>query len=465
MSRRPVVAVVGGGISGLAAAHRLATAPDGPRVVLLEAGERFGGKVRSAEIAGVTVDAGPDSLLARVPWAREFLEELNLGEEVVVPAPVDAHIWVRGRLCPLPTGLMTGHAGATAIRRSGLLTARGQLRAALDLIGGGRPAIDDESIADALRGRLGAQVVETVAEPLLGGVYAGSAERISCRTVAPALAKARGRGGSLLRALRSGSDAPADAGPAFLSLKGGLWRLPPKVADSLAAAGADVRLSAKVTSVTHRRDGVMLSLEGGEQLEVDAVILALPARATASLLTAVVPAAATAIGAIEHATVAIATFAFAEAELPALPSSSGFLIAPGQGLQIKACTLISKKWPDPTADGLTLLRCSLGRAGEPPPPDDSELLQAARRDLSTILKLQATPLDARVSRFREALPQLAVGHLDRLAAIEAEVEAAAPRVVMTGAWMRGIGLATCIRDARKAADSAIIRASNSDRGR
>lgn len=464
MSRRPLVAVVGGGISGLAAAQRLTRLPGSPRVVLLEAGDRLGGLLRSTEVGGVTIDAGADSLLARVPWGRELLDDLDLLGSAVTPAQIDAHVWARGRLRPLPTGLMTGRARAAAIRRSGLLTRRGQVRASLDLVLPGRPAGEDESVADALGARLGSEVVAAIAEPMVGGVYAGSARRISSQAVMPALAAARAEGGSLIRALRAGATAPTDDGPAFVSLPGGLARLAEVLADTLIAAGVEIRLSVEVTSLAGGRGGTTLSLSDGEKLTPDAVVLALPAGVSAELLKRSAPAAAAELGAISHASVAIAAFAFSPSDLPALPASSGFLVAADQALTIKACTITSNKWPQLAPNGPALMRCSLGRAGSPPVGDDSELLEIARRDLSTTLNIDAQPLDARVSRFDNALPQLEVGHLARVSRIETEVTTALPQVAMTGAWMRGIGVAACIREGRKAAETAMMIASNSERG-
>lgn len=458
MSDRPLVAVLGGGISGLAAAHRLSRMPDGPRVVLIEACERLGGRVRRAEVGGVSIDAGPDSILARVPWGRELLEELGLQSRIATPEQLDAHIFTRGRLRPLPPGLMAGRASGAAIRRSGLLTARGRLRAALDLVGLGRRPDADESIAAALGGRLGAEVVRTIADPLVAGVYAGSAQRISSRTVAPAVASARRQGGSLLRAMKRSPGSAERQGPAFLSLQGGLWQLPGAIGDELAAGGVDIRLSTKAASIAQSKAGVTVTLDEGRDLVADAAVVALPAGPTAQLIGQSAPGAAAVIGAIEHATVALAAFAFRPGDLPALPRSSGFLVAPEQGRAIKACTLISQKWPQLAPGGPALLRCSLGLADAPPPESDAELLELARRDLDAILGIRAEPLDTCVSRFEDALPQLEVGHLERIAQAEKELEAVMPRVAVAGAWMRGIGVATCIRDGRSAAESAIIHA-------
>jgi oxygen-dependent protoporphyrinogen oxidase len=464
VSSRPLVAVLGGGISGLAAAHRLTTLPDPPRVVLIEAAATLGGCLRGAEVDGVHVDTGPESLLARVPWGKELLHELGLASDVVTPAALGAHVWLRGALRPLPAGLMTGNASASVVRRSGLLTRRGQLRAGMDLVLPGRPPKGDESIAQAVGGRLGSEAVDSIAAPLLGGIYAGSVDRLSTQAAAPALAVARARGGSVLRALRAGTAPPADSGPVFMSLRGGLAQLPKAIAEALVTGGAQVRLDTRATALTTAADGVEISLADGETQVADAAVLALPAPGAAALLERDAPGASATLAAIAHAPVAIATLAFDKAAIGELPASSGFLVARGAGLAISACTISSQKWPELAPDGPLLLRCSIGRAGDPPPLQDDELLELVLRDLRATLGIAAAPIDARVDRFTDALPQHDVGHFERLAAIEAEVAAALPRVALAGAWMRGIGLAACIRDGRRAGEVAMIAARSTSPG-
>jgi oxygen-dependent protoporphyrinogen oxidase len=444
-------------MSGLAAAHRLVTSSQPPRVVLIEGGPRLGGSLRSAEVGGVALDTGPESLLARVPWGVELLEELGLLAAAIPAADLGAHLWVRGALRPLPPGLMTATADPKAVRRSGLLTWRGQLRAGLDLVLPGKPLVGDESIADAIGSRFGGEAVGAIAQPLLGGIYAGNADRLSVRAAAPAIAAARQRGGSLLRAIRTGASAAAPNEPVFLSLPGGLAsRVTAAIGAELDRAGAEVRLSTVARTIKATADGIEIALTSGEPLRADAVVMAVPAHAAATLVDEAVSAAASALREIRHASIAVATLAFDRSALVPLPRSSGFLAAAGEGLTISACTFSSQKWPQLAPDGPVLIRCSVGRVDMPPPKDDAALMAAIRRDLKTTLGIDAEPLDALVERFDGALPQHEVGHLDRVAAIEAQIASALPRVALAGAWTRGIGLAACARDGRNAARQAMM---------
>lgn len=459
--RRPSIVVVGGGISGLTAAHHLATAPEAPRVTLVEASGRLGGWIADAQVAGVRVDAGPDSVLARVPWGTQLLTELGLDDQLVTPAPIGAHLFVRGALRPLPAGLMTGHATPAAIRRAGLLSRRGQLRAAIDLVlPGGAPA-SDESIGDAIGERFGHEAVAGIADPLIGGVYAGDAQRLSLRAAAPAIAAARARGGSLLRAMRS-SPAPDPQGPVFVSLRDGLARLPEALHASLERAGASVLTDTPALALQPAPDGVLVALEGRSFERHDAVVLATPAAATAALLAGRAPSAARRLRAIRHASVALVALAYRRELVPARAQrSSGFLVGRREELEINACTLSSSKWPQLAPDGPYLLRCSFGRIDRPPSDDDEQLVAWARRDLARALGIADRPLAHDVTRFERALPQHEVGHLDRLVEIEADVARAFPNVALAGAWTRGIGIAACIREGREAAQAAMIAAATS----
>ncbi|MFP5377903.1 MAG: protoporphyrinogen/coproporphyrinogen oxidase, partial [Acidimicrobiia bacterium] len=291
--RAPLVAVVGGGITGLAAAWELLAA--GAAVTLHEAGDRLGGAVLTADVGGRPVDLGPDALLARVPHAVALCHELGLGAELVHPAAEGASIWWGGRLRPLPGGLVMGApAGPGALAglvRAGLVSPAGAGRAALDLV---RPATrwgPDPSVADLVVGRLGPQVHERVVDPLVGGIHAGPSALLSARSAAAPLADAAASR-SLVLGLRRARAAGGGAGPVFASLRGGLGRLVARLEEALRAGGADVRLGAAVAAVP---------VPGAA-----ATVLAVPAGAAARLVARSSPAAAAELAAVDHASVAVA---------------------------------------------------------------------------------------------------------------------------------------------------------------
>jgi oxygen-dependent protoporphyrinogen oxidase len=329
------------------------------------------------------------------------------------------------------------------------------------------PLTEDVTVGPLVRARLGDQVVDRLVEPLLGGVYAGRADELSLHATMPALfARLAEGGGSLVRAAqsvvlppspparpdsgpRNGHTGGAAPAPVFVSLSGGLGRLP----RALAASGRfAVRTSTTVREIARTPSGFRLTVgpvPEPQHVEADAVIVATPAAKASRLLHRVAPAAAAELRAIEYASMAIVTFAFGglDVELP----GSGVLVGAAEGVSVKAVTVSSQKWPLPT--GLTLLRASIGRAGEPEllQREDGDLVATVRRDLHTLLGLAAPPVDVLITRWGGGLPQYAVGHVERVARIRAAV-ADVPGLAVCGAAYDGLGIPACIGSARRAAD-------------
>jgi oxygen-dependent protoporphyrinogen oxidase len=447
------VVVVGGGISGLAAAWFLAA--DGASVLVLEAAGQVGGKLRTGPVAGIPVDLGAEAMLARRPEGLDLLAAAGLSGERIAPLTTAARVRAGGALHPLPAGTVMGIPGdADAARASGALTAHavGRIRAEPDLPGL-PPLSDDVAVGALVRERLGNEIADRLLEPLLGGVYAGRADALSLRATVPALAARLADGGSLVRAVAdvagAGTRAPADT-PVFASLRGGLGRLP----EALASSGRfDVRTGVLVRSIRRREGGFLLDcgpVPQPELIDADAVVVAVPPAKAARLLAELAPVAAAELRGIEAASVAIVTVAFPRLELPV---GSGLLVGVREGLAVKGVTVSSQKWPIPAvADaGLTVLRASLGRAGDTAvlQRDDSELVALARRDLRTLLGIEEKPVDALVTRWGGGLPQYAVGHLDRVARIRADV-ARVPNLAVCGAAFDGLGIPACIASAQAA---------------
>ncbi len=451
MSRRLVV--VGGGVSGLAAAWYAAAA--GFDVTVLEASPQVGGKLRVDEVGGVVVDVGAEALLTARPEGVALLTELGLGGERIAASTTSALVRAGGAAHRLPARTMLGiPTDLDALRASGVLSAAGldaaereQTMAPL------APVTADLPVGVLVRNRMGDEVADRLVEPLLGGVYAGRADELSAQATMPRLFGALAGGGSLLAAARAVTDVgtrdPA-AGPIFTSLRGGLGVL----AERLAGSGRfAVRTSTTVRAI--RRTPTGFALECGavpvaELVEADAVVVAAPAAKAARLLRDLAPGAAVELGGIESASTAIVSFAFAGDEV-APPPGSGVLVAAGERLAIKAVTLSSQKWPLPTP--LCLLRASVGRIGEPLALqlDDAELIGLVRRELRPLLDISATPVDARVTRWGGGLPQYAVGHVGRVSRIRSAV-AAVPGLAVCGAALDGIGIPACIASARAAVE-------------
>lgn len=469
------VVVVGGGISGLTAAHRLAGA--GVRVTLLESSGRLGGKLHADEIAGVPVDIGAESMLARRPEGVALAREVGLGDDLLVPSTARAALWTRGRLRPLPRGHLMGVPGDLGpLSASGVLSPAGLARLPLDHVLPRTKVGDDVAIGEYVAARLGREVVDRLVEPLLGGVYAGNAYRISMRAAVPQLFRAvRGRR-SLIEGVRgalrgSAVASPAPAAPVFMGVRGGVGRLPLAVARACRAAGADIRTGTRVSALRRAADGWSLVVHGpdGEtRMAADAVVLAVPAPAAARLLDAESPAAAAELATVEYAGMALVTMAYRRRDLHGLPDASGFLVPPVDGRTIKASTFSSRKWGwvDEADRDTFVLRTSIGRHGDTADLawDDAELVRLSREDLTAAVGITAAPIAARVTRWDGGLPQYPVGHVDRVARIREHV-AKLPGLAMCGAFHDGVGIPACVAAAGRAADAILGGSGEATRGR
>lgn len=460
----PHVVVVGGGISGLAAALALRrSGPPGLRITVLEAAAELGGKLATSDVAGVPVDEGAESFLSRRQEAVELAGAVGLSSELVAPATTAAGIWTRGRVRPLPGGTLLGVPTAVGpVARSGVLSGRGTARLLLDRLVPASPLHDDVAVGHFVARRLGREVVDRLVDPLLGGVYAGRADLLSLAATIPALAQVARRGGSLLTGARQsleairGADGTPYAGPVFQTLSGGLGRLPAAVA---AASGAQVRRNVTVRELARTPTGGWQLVVGPtarpERLAADAVVLALPGGPTSRLLTELAPVAAAELAAIDYASVAIVTLAYAGA--PVLPGS-GFLVPAVDGRTTKAATFSTTKWAHVAAAGpdLTIVRCSVGRHGEAAAlqREDEELVATVSAELTQAVGLPARPVDVRVTRWGGALPQYAVGHLDRVARIRSAV-AELPGLAVCGAAYDGVGIPACIGSGQRAATEVL----------
>ncbi len=450
----PRVLVVGGGVAGLAAARELARAGVA-QVVLLEAEQRFGGKVMTAQVAGHSIDVGAEAMVTRVPGLLELIDELGLAGRVVSPRVDRAMIWT-DRLRPLPAGLLSGlPGGPRELLASGILSPAAVARAGLDLVMPAHPLEGDESIGSLVRRRLGDQVLERLIDPLLGGIHAGDTEDLGVRATAPMLAMAMQRGGGLIRGLRRlAAAAPAPSGPMFASFDGGLE----VIVDALRGEldGVECRTTAPVTRVHADADGSLLAtLEDGSQLAADRVILATPAYSAAEIVDHDAPQLASELRSINYASVATVVLAYPRSAAAQLPDASGFLVERGRGRTITACTFSSTKWGSP-ADETILLKCSVGysRNEAALALHEDQLVAAVRADLELAFGLRAEPLEHAVFRFPRAMAQYAVGHNERVARIE-QLLGAIPGLSLCGAAYHGAGVGACIRDGASTADSVL----------
>ena len=445
------VVIVGAGISGLAAA--LEASSSRHEVVVLEGSPQVGGKLRLATVAGQQVDVGAESMLARRPEGLDLLADLDV--EPVHPAAVSAALWTRGALQPMPRGTLLGVPGEPSALESVLTADELQrLRAERSV-----SVAQDVSIGELVESAMGSAVVDRLVEPLLGGVYAGHARRLSAAVTAPALLAAARQGRLLSEAARTAAAKATPGKPVFAGLRGGLGSMPKHLVRLLLDRGVTVRTGATVRAVTRSRTGWQLTVgetRAPETVAADGLVVATPARATARLLAPHAPEAAAALAEIDYASMAIVTYAFRSAESRAFAGSSGFLVPPVDGRGIKASTFSSTKWPwlAEAAPELTFARVSIGRQGEEGSlqRSDAELAAVGIRDLRTALgaDLVPRPVAAHVQRWGGALPQYAVGHVDRITAVRAALEVL-PGLEVAGAAYDGVGIPACIGTGRRAA--------------
>lgn len=448
------VVVIGGGIAGLAAAHRLLAG--GRRVTVLEASDRVGGKLLPGEIAGVRVDFGAESMLARRPEAVALAREVGLDERLQPPATATASIWTRGALRPMPKGHVMGVPGTAAALR-GVLSDEGLARIERDADLPRTEVGDDMAVGEYVAARLGREVVDRLVEPLLGGVYAGDAYRISMRSAVPQLFQAAQTHVSITEAVReiqARAVANQQTGPVFMGIEGGVGGLPLAVAESVRARGGEIVTGAPVTELRREAPAGWRVVTGDRVLHADAVVVAVPAPAAAGLLRAEAPEAAAELDGIEYASMALVTLAYRRADTD-LPAGSGFLVPPVDGRTIKASTFASQKWgwiADENPD-MVVLRTSVGRYGETEilQRDDAHLVDVSRHDLEAATGLDATPLETRVTRWTDGLPQYPVGHHTRVARIREHV-AKLPGLAVCGAQYDGVGIPACIASAYAAVE-------------
>jgi oxygen-dependent protoporphyrinogen oxidase len=460
----PHVVIVGGGITGMAAAYALATDDRARRLgatcTVVEAEPRLGGKLRTERIDGCLVEHGPDSFLATKPWAAALCHALGIGDRLIPTLPGRAvYVAHRGRLHPLPDGMAFGvPTRLWPMVRSGLLSPLEKLRVAGDLLLPRRAERGDESIGGLVRRRLGDAVVQRVAGPLLGGIYAGDPDQLSARATFPLLLEWEASHRSLvLAALDQRRRAAVTArapGAVFLSLAGGVGEL----VDRLAVALAGTRLMTGRTVVHLARQegsggvGYLVRLDDGIVLDADAVLLATPAFAAAALLTPLSGPVATTLSAIPYVSTAAVTLAYRRDDVRHPLDGHGFVVPRGEPLRITACTWLSSKWPHRAPPDRVLLRCYLGAAGREAvvAEDDGRLAALARADVRAVMGIDAAPLFASVARWPKAMPQYPPGHLERLEAVSAGL-AALPGLALAGAGYGGIGIPDCIRQGTEAA--------------
>jgi oxygen-dependent protoporphyrinogen oxidase len=451
------VVVIGAGMSGLACAWALRERAD---VTVLEAGKRVGGNVITTRQDGFVMDAGPDAWVTTKPEASALAREAGLEAEIVGTRPENRRVYVawNGRLHPMPEGVVLGVPTRIApMVTTRLFSLRGKARMALELFVPKRAWADgdDETIGAFVERRLGREAAERLAGPLLSGIFAGDAQRLSVRAAFPQFVEQEKKYGSLVRAMRAAPRRKANgAAPpsAFVSLRSGMSLFPETLAKKL-----DVRLGAGASRIARSGAGYEVAT-ASETLRCDAVVLAAPPHAAASLLGALDGDARRLTGEIRCGSSAAIFLGYRREDVAHPLDATGFVVPRTPDGQLVACTFVTSKWESRAPEGHVLLRAFVGGAGREAvlARTDDELVAIARTELAALMGRLGEPVLARVFRHVGASPQPELGHLARMRAI-GERLAALPGVHVIGNGYNGTGIPDCIKQARAAAE-AIARA-------
>jgi oxygen-dependent protoporphyrinogen oxidase len=461
---QPHIVVVGGGITGMSAAYELGRAVrDGAApiaVTLIEREARLGGKVVTERNGPFIIEGGPDSFMAQKPWAAELAREIGAGDELMVASPMRRTTWVLHNGCPhpLPEGmLLIVPTRIAPFAFSPLISPLGKLRMALDLFVPARRDDGDETLADFIRRRLGNEALDRLAEPILSGIHSAECERQSIMATFPRFRELEKRHGSLIRGMlaarRSMPPSSAHQSP-FMTLRGGMGSLVERLEQRLTAR---VLTNRKVMALAYDPTAARpyrLRLDDGATLDADAVILATPSYTAADLVDGSFPALANALRAIRYVSTATISMVYRRSEVGTPLDGYGLVIPRSERSQINACTLSSVKFRHRAPDDYLLLRCFVGGSRKPEllARDDDDLVRVAQSDLHTILGITAAPVLTRIYRWHNGNPQYDVGHLDRIAALEARCP---DGLLLAGAAYRGVGVPDCIKQGRDAARRAL----------
>jgi oxygen-dependent protoporphyrinogen oxidase len=477
------VVIIGGGISGLTAAHELyknySSAGLPVKISLMEKSAQLGGSIQTLKRDGFIIEKGPDSFLSRKPAVLKLSKELGLDTQWtgLNPAAAGSFIYLNGRLHPMPEGLAMGI--PTRIKPfagTDLLTIAGKVRAAFDLLLPRKAGIGDESLGSLIKRRLGHEVADNLVGPILAGIYAGDLHLLSANATFPRLLEMEATHRSLILGMLTSRKKRPQAAPAhqrsegivlpphlrnsmFLTFKGGLNSLVERLIEVLLQQGIRIYLNSAVTSITQQRGKYQIRLSDQSEIIADGIIMAAPAEQAMQIIQGSSKQLTSSLKQIPSASVANVVMAFDFDKFPKPLQGSGFVMPRQQGFKITACTWTSMKWAHTAPKGKILIRAYVGHWGDQSHRqlDDHELVREVKKEMEVILGNTVTPIFTEVSRHHEAMSQYFTGHLERLQAIEEELHIQWPRLILTGRSYRGVGIPDCIAHGEDAAQRLFMQ--------
>ena len=470
----PRIIVVGGGIAGLAAAHRLIELKDEKslelEVILLEASPRLGGAIATERVGDFLIEAGPDSFITEKPWALRLCERLGLTSRLVSTQAVYQKIYIvhKGKLEPLPEGFfLLAPTRLWPFVRTSIFSWPGKLRMAAELLLPRGNLDGDESLGSFVRRRFGVEALERVAQPLVGGIYAADPDKLSLRATMPRFLEMERNQRSVIYAMWSAQQRRQrrrEAGSGarwslFVTLAGGMGELVDALSHRLPRGCA--RLDARVDHLhfDHEQKSWRATIGGNDPLEAGAVVLATPAYRTAEIIGALAPAAAAELKQISYASTATVSLAYKREDFPQAPDSFGFVVPASEKRKIMACTFSSLKYPGRAPEDAILLRVFAGGSLQPElfEQDDETIQRNARHEIAALLGVSAEPIISRIWRHPDSMPQYHVGHDQRVRTIRADLRRFST-VALAGSAYTGVGISDCIRTGEEAAEALVNEA-------
>lgn len=447
------VAIIGAGITGLSAAYYLKDAD----IDILEQSDRAGGKIKTYQKDGYTIELGPESYIARKTIMTELATAIGLGDDIVANQTGQAYIYAKNKLFPMPGGSIMGI--PTEIKpflETKLLSKAGKVRAGLDYFIKPKPMTTDVSVGAFFRRRLGDEALENLIEPLLSGIYGADIDKLSLKSTFPNFKEQEETHGSLIKGMRDQKKRAPKEQPGekpagqFRLFRNGLQSFIDRLAEVVTEQGAHIRYNSTVSAIQKVTNGYEVTVND-ERTFYDNVIVTVPHTVFSKWFD---DAPLRYFNYMETTSVATVVMAFDESQVNNEENGTGFVIARNSDTVITACTWTSKKWTHSTPAGKVLLRAYVGRPGDTvvKDNDDEALVKLARRDLDKMMDIKGEPEFSIVTRLMNSMPQYEVGHIDRVHQIQRYMTENYPGLMLTGSSFEAVGLPDCIAQAKKAAE-------------
>lgn len=461
------IIIIGGGIAGLSAAyytHKKASGSNLPvELVVLESNSYWGGKIVTEHVDDFVIEGGPDTFIVTKPWAVDLCEELGIADRLkgTNPEAKKTYILKNNHLHELPGGLtLMIPTDFSSMLRTGLLSWQAKMRMGMDFLIPPISENGDETLGKFVSRRLGRSAYENLIEPLMSGIYAGDGDKLSLQATFPYLRDLERKHGGLVRgalAARRQRRKPSKGSRSiFLTPLNGLAEIVNSLVQHLKASGVKLNLNAAVNEVKDYSDGYRVEIENGETLHADSVILAAPPYVAGDLIAGFAPDLGDELRDIEYASTATVTLAYRDIDLPRPLDGYGYVIPRSEGRKALACTWTSTKFPHRAPQEHALIRVFIGRAGQNQNISWNKkgLLDIAREELRSTLGISASPLLNRIYLWERAMPQYNLGHPERLARIEYNLNNY-PDLALAGNGYHGIGIPDCIHSGELAADRVL----------